>query len=142
MLAINWSIPSFANVCIDECSNGEVAGRFYHQYDKKPVHFTCFMELLRQMDDLFESIHYPQATARQRSFLKEQAQAAVQQELTPVWQSREFGGERGMRATFYIMVKGRANASWQGDVVWVEREIKKTFRSAMELMVLMDNATK
>jgi len=34
----------------------------------------------------------------------------------------------------------RQNASWQGSVVWVEGRQEERFRSALELVLLMDSA--
>ena len=34
----------------------------------------------------------------------------------------------------------RQNATWQGTVVWTEKEETKRFRSALELLKLMDSA--
>lgn len=142
-LHINWSVPNFVTICIEECKNGEFAGKLYHKYDKKPVGFAHFMEMVKWMEQLYDSIDYPQATCHKRSFLKEvKAEPEKKAERPVVWESQEFGGHRGALATFYVMVKGRANATWQGEVIWVEKEISKKFRSVMELMILMDNALK
>ena len=43
-------------------------------------------------------------------------------------------------ATFRISVLFRQNASWQGTVLWVDRDMESQFRSALELIGLMDNA--
>ena len=34
----------------------------------------------------------------------------------------------------------RQNASWQGNVTWVEKGIEESFRSALELIMLMDSS--
>ena len=41
--------------------------------------------------------------------------------------------------TFEITVKFRQNATWQGSVSWVEGGEQKPFRSALELLKLMDS---
>ena len=43
-------------------------------------------------------------------------------------------------ATFVVHVTHRQNATWQGTVVWAEKDQKANFRSAMELLRLMDSA--
>ena len=48
--------------------------------------------------------------------------------------------QKGKLATFVIQVQYRQNSSWQGQVIWVEENRKEHFRSALELMKLMDNA--
>ena len=74
MLRINWTMPNFVNVCIDGYENGEFSGRFFHKYDREPVAFEHFMGMVKQMEDLYDTIDYPQATFRKRSFLKEEKQ--------------------------------------------------------------------
>lgn len=48
--------------------------------------------------------------------------------------------QRGKEATFVIHVKYRQNASWQGEVTWVDKQKKEYFRSALELVRLLDSA--
>lgn len=143
MLRINWTMPNFVNVCIDGYENGEFSGRFFHKYDREPVAFEHFMGMVKQMEDLYDTIDYPQATFRKRSFLKEEKQRLEKKtDLPVVWDNDELGGQKGAMATFYVLVKSRTNATWQGEVIWVEKGLCKKFRSAMELMILMDNALK
>ena len=47
---------------------------------------------------------------------------------------------RGQCATFYVYVQYRQNASWQGTLVWKEKEREVEFRSALEMIMLVDNA--
>lgn len=141
-LTVNWSIPSFVNVCIDEQKDGELAGRYYHKYAKDAVPFEHFMDMVKQMEALFDAIQYPQETVRKRSFIKEEQTVGEKKELVPVWTGQELGEERGKLASFYVLVKGRANTTWQGEVIWVEQGVSKKFRSVMELLILMDNALK
>ena len=143
VVRINWAVPNFVSVCIDGYENGEFSGRFYHKYDKEPVAFENFMGMVKQMENLYDTIGYPQTTSHKRSFLKEVKPVVEKRTDMPVvWDNEELGSKRGSMATFYVLVKGRANATWQGDVTWVEKEIGKKFRSVMELMILMDNALK
>lgn len=43
-------------------------------------------------------------------------------------------------ATFVVHVNKCENDSWQGQITWADRDEKINFRSAMELMTLMDTA--
>jgi hypothetical protein len=44
------------------------------------------------------------------------------------------------KATFIIKVLYRQNATWQGTVHWVEKNLDRPFRSEMELLKLMNSA--
>lgn len=54
-------------------------------------------------------------------------------------------GERSVsrghnREDFVVRVFFNEHATWQGEVVWVEKQERHYFRSALELLRLMDNA--
>ncbi len=44
------------------------------------------------------------------------------------------------RGTFLVRILYRQNDSWQGEVLWAEQEEKRYFKSARELLKLMDDA--
>ena len=50
---------------------------------------------------------------------------------------RDVGSTKG---TFEISVKFMQNATWQGQIHWVEKNQKQNFRSALEMLKLMDEA--
>jgi len=52
---------------------------------------------------------------------------------------REAGSVKG---TFEISVMFTQNSTWQGQIHWVEKNQKKKFRSALEMLKLMDEALK
>ncbi len=52
------------------------------------------------------------------------------------------GNSRKGRGTFIVKVEHCDNESWQGEVVWADEEKREKFRSALELLKLMDDAIK
>jgi len=50
---------------------------------------------------------------------------------------RDIGSTRG---TFEISVKFMQNSTWQGQIHWIEKNRKQNFRSALEMLKLMDEA--
>ena len=52
----------------------------------------------------------------------------------------EMTEHKGDLATFVVHVQYRQNATWQGKVVWTDTKQESHFRSALELVKLMDNA--
>ena len=44
------------------------------------------------------------------------------------------------KPTFVIKVHYKQNTTWQGTVQWVEKDRMRSFRSALELIRLMDEA--
>ena len=47
---------------------------------------------------------------------------------------------RGTAATFELRILFRQHASWQGELLWLERSDRQSFRSVLELITLMDSA--
>lgn len=46
----------------------------------------------------------------------------------------------GKRGTFLLNIYNRQNATWQGTVTWVDMNEKQQFRSALELIKLIESA--
>lgn len=44
------------------------------------------------------------------------------------------------RGTFLLNIYNRQNATWQGTVTWVNKNEKQQFRSALELIKLIESA--
>lgn len=47
---------------------------------------------------------------------------------------------RHQGGTFVVRVEERERDSWQGEVTWTETNLKQYFRSALELLHLMEGA--
>ncbi|MBE5856042.1 MAG: hypothetical protein E7296_00535 [Lachnospiraceae bacterium] len=47
--------------------------------------------------------------------------------------------EKDIGNSFVIEVKSQENYTWQGTITWVEGKKKENFRSALELMKLIDS---
>lgn len=49
-------------------------------------------------------------------------------------------GINNANKTFIVEIKNNQNDTWQGSVTWVEEQRKDHFRSALELIALIDSA--
>jgi len=58
-------------------------------------------------------------------------------DVTKLDNQRDIGSTKG---TFEISVKFMQNSTWQGEIHWVEKDQKQNFRSALEMLKLMDEA--
>lgn len=47
---------------------------------------------------------------------------------------------KSVENTFLVRIQRTENATWQGQVVWTEEKVSKSFRSALELLKLIDSA--
>lgn len=52
----------------------------------------------------------------------------------------EMSGSEKNTGTFIVKVLDRQNATWQGSVIWVEEHRERYFRSALELLKMIDGA--
>lgn len=138
IIQINSAAPNILSICIDSVNHREGKGRLYHCYSREAVPFENEFQLIAKMDDLFEHINYPQAAMKSRQFIEKENTKT--QEAVRVMDKDVVINQSGDQATFIVHVQYRQNATWQGQVVWAEKKITKNFRSALELLKLIDNA--
>lgn len=107
------------------------------------------LQALSRMNELYDELQFPQASTVLRSFQRDKKTERASEDREPDSQRKgmrkmeEFEKvieHRGERATFLIRVQYRQHSSWQGEVVWVDQQKKEYFRSALELVKLLDSA--
>lgn len=136
---VDVSAPNLMSICIDGNENHEKQGRFYHRYSVEPVLFTDLNSLLIEADRLMDKIDYPQASTRSRNFFDTQ-ENRKEKGAQRVKIADDILNESGKKATFVVNVQYRQNATWQGKVLWAEAGKSCNFRSALELLKLIDGA--
>ena len=130
-------------VCVDGVENGDIYGRYFHRYKKEETFFLNSAMLFSEVEQFYDIIGYPQAAMRTRNFIeREREKVPAKEHMTVIYDSQTLMHFRGKLATFLVGVTSRQNASWQGDVVWMEQKIRKHFCSDMELVVFVDDAVK
>ena len=95
------------------------------------LEFESQMQLLMIMDELYDELNSPQRAMERRSF------SGTTVSATGAQPAENAGGQI---ATFRINVHFRQNASWQGTVTWLEEEAEASFRSVLELLMILDSA--
>lgn len=99
-------------------------------YSEKQI-FSNLTQLLFLVESLQDNLHHPQKGMERRSFTGETpAPLSLPQNEVPTGTPL---------ATFKLQILFRQNASWQGSVSWVETGVEAQFRSALELVSLMDS---
>lgn len=136
---INISMPNLINICVDEKAHGEICGRVYHCYSKEAMPFENVVELLRKMEELFDRICFPQASTKSRSFLETEALARTQRPEKVISQE-DVIQYRGMLGSFVTCVRFRQNSTWQGEMFWMEKEIKRQFVNTLDFIKMLDSA--
>lgn len=137
------SFPNMVMVCVDGVENGDIYGRYFHRYKKEETFFLNSAMLFSEVEQFYDIIGYPQAAMWTRNFIeREREKVPAKEHMTVIYDSQTLMHFRGKLATFLVGVTSRQNASWQGDVVWMEQKIRKHFCSDMELVVFVDDAVK
>lgn len=132
------SAPNLINLCIDQKRQGELSGRIYHCYDRKPQEFQNMIQMLKTMEQFYDSISFPQAAEESRYFIRPEtccrSCSCPERRMT----QQELIQHRGRLGTFVTCVKCRQHSTWQGEVIWLEKDSLQRFSSPMELIRLLD----
>lgn len=144
MSKASWGMhsPNLICICVDTKTRGEYAGRLWHQYEDRSVSYLGMTDLVRKMDALYDEWNFPQSSTRNRSFMNppEQGQRTNRKEVQKKMDTSRIQDKHGDMGTFLVHVKYRQNSTWQGEVLWAEKKKRQYFRSALELIKLMDSA--
>ncbi len=136
-------------LCIDRIDhNYKVTGRIYHGYRSEAMGFSSMAEAILSMDQFYDEMKYPFPGTKTRCFGKEREPVVIPYKRTePLKKERtvsdkELLNHKGKRGTFIVRVEQRQHSSWQGRVTWMEKGETVAFRSALELLKLIDQALK
>lgn len=109
-----------------------LVGWLENAYWKGPKRFTNLTQMLFLIDELMDALDYPQRATAPRS-LTPKVEHHVGQEAEEEWKPEH------CLASFRINILFRQNASWQGSIQWLEQQSAGQFRSALELIQLLDS---
>lgn len=133
--------PGIFSICVDSSRPSGFTGRLYHCYSSEAVIISEPACLFLVMDKVFDSIGYPQASTQARQFnAKHKAAEKARGGVSKLMKEEDISNKRGDKGTFVVHVQSRQNATWQGRVTWAERNQSQNFRSALELLKLIDSA--
>ena len=162
---ISSSNSSMVQLIVFKQHSSEIWGEILNMYCEKPISCTDMGDFLLKLDALYEHLNYPMANMRVRSFSKQQKpvshNAAPSAEPAACFDSNIFNIYQQLRKkeqhaeslsthqkkhdkpvfeVFFINTIFRQHASWQGEVLWEKTGQKVCFRSALELLHLIQSA--
>ena len=123
-------------ISIDSYENKTVVGRFWYGNEAKETPFCNLMQLLLLIDKILEDMGYPEESVKCKSFVNPDNRLNGCEDTTEDVIEPSYGA----LATFKLKILFRQNASWQGIVNWAESKQEQSFRSALELIMLIDSA--
>ena len=118
-------------VCIDSYADGLMKGRILNAYQETEC-FGSLVQFLICVERFLEDQQAPQSYTSLRKFSEF---ILTGEENTPSDRNR-----KGVRATFELQVLFRQHSSWQGVITWRDGKKEQSFRSVLELVMLMDSA--
>lgn len=119
-------------ICVDSYENSVPEGRFYNPYMEEGERFHSLTQFLLRMEDLLDDMNLPQASTNRRSFAHAPPHEIRFPSIT--------AARKGKLATFRLRILFRQHASWQGSLHWLEKDREESFRSVLELILLMESA--
>ena len=118
-------------VCIDSYE-GEVLRGWFCNANREVERFESLVQFLVAVESVLEEQQSPQAYTAVRTFSEHipSTEGTVSIGYVP----------KGMLATFELQILFRQHTSWQGVLIWREEKQEQSFRSVLELVILMDSA--
>lgn len=123
-------------LCVDQYKKEKIKGRIFHRYQKEAIHFEGLIEAFLIIDHFFDELGYPFRGNRYHSFIKEERIKKIKG--TEERSDEDMLKNSGNQGTFIIRVEQRQHSTWQGKVTWIEEGRTETFRSALELIKMID----
>ena len=121
----------YFTVCVDKRDGSIMYGRLYNAYLNGGQEFSGLMDLILKVDALLNEMGNVQQGVMIRSFRKSTDADEVR--------TSDDRPANGALATFNIKRMFRQAASWQGTVLWQEGRAEESFRSVLELAMLMNS---
>ena len=131
--------PSRSIIYLTPSHDETMRGCIYNEYYKKVFHFQNEYEMISAMEDLFNSLAFPHASFESRSF--QDKFKKIIKKVDDVMDDSMKDLRQNEKTTFIVNVQYRQNATWQGTITWVEENRTQHFRSALEMLKLMEQAS-
>ena len=117
-------------VCVDDYQDGILSGRVSIPFLRAEYSFCNTMDFLKKTDVMLERMKFPTSFSEYQTFNNE----------APDENAGKVPVMDGKLATFLLRVIFRENASWQGSILWMDGRQGESFRSTLEMLMLMDSA--
>ena len=113
-------------LCVGQSGSGTIEGYLYHGYSEEGIPFRGYEEIIRIAEDFFNALRFPHKGTGDRDI---HGHTLKDEDLLK---------QHGDMGTFVIRVQHRQHSSWQGRVTYIEDDRTVYFRSALELIKIID----
>lgn len=120
----------YFTVTVDRYERQCMEGIISHAGEPLCIRYGNFLELVLQMNQIFDRMSCPKQAMEFRQFSGTDYPALKVKKCKKAY--------KGKLATFQIYVKFRYDASWQGNITWLEGERTEHFESILQMIQLID----
>ena len=125
--------------------NDRLRGVLHSYYLEAPYEFTSLLQMIEKMEEIFDTKGFPESFMTPRTFGVPKHSTKTHEvggidDMKDIGSSAALFEQGDSKSTFEITVKFRQNATWQGQILWAERNLRQNFRSVLEMLKLMDEA--
>ena len=151
-LYVSPAVASTVWIGIDQYNDSDWNGRIYTRLHTESISYRNIGEMLDILGKIWDTIGYPQESTIDRSFAKRQIPRKKMEIINVTYledgkkdkiktelSEADMEKKRGEQDTFIVRIQYRQNATWQGHVTWVDENKTVPFRSALELIKLLDS---
>lgn len=132
--------PNGIMLCVNRSGSGVIEGFLYHGYQKEGIPFRGYEQIIRIAEGFFNALGFPFMGTGDRDIHGGTHSYQKKERMTRVLKDDELLEKHGDMGTFVIRVQHRQHSSWQGRVTYLEKEKSVYFRSALELIKIIDGA--
>jgi len=142
-LVTAMSVRMYADII--SYGKGNFRGELHSGYLETPYVFYDLMQMIQKMEEIFDTKGFPEAFLTTRSFKENKREHKKNPADHHIVRDDKMNTithhePDGSKCTFEITVRFRQNATWQGQILWYEKNLKQNFRSVLEMLKLMDEA--
>lgn len=130
--------PNGLVLCVSQSDSGTIEGYLYHGYSASGIHFCGYEEIIRIAEDFFNELGFPHKGTGDRDIKGRTHNYQKKEGMIRVMKDEELLQQHGDMGTFIIRVQHRQHSSWQGRVTYIEEDRTVYFRSALELIKIID----
>lgn len=132
--------PNGIVLCVNSRIGENIEGKLYHGYSKEGISFIGYEEILKIAERFFNELGFPHMGTSDRDVNGRVHSYNKKEGMARVLKDEEMLARHGDMGTFVIRVQHRQHSSWQGRVTWLEEDKSVYFRSALELIKIIDGA--
>ena len=151
-LYVSPAVASAVWIGINQYNGSDWNGKIYTRLNKEAINFRNIGEMIEVLESIWNAIVYPQESLINRSFVIQQnskekkdyisvsyLEDGTKDKIKVELSEADMEKRRGEQDTFIVRIQYRQNATWQGHVTWVDENKTVPFRSALELIKLIDS---